>query len=126
MEKILRRIKDNDLYIKLEKCMWKVRKIGFLRVIMESNRIRIEKVKVKKVLKWPTSSCIKNIQKFLGLANYYRRFMKDFAGTISVRVANSKLELSQLLFISIRQRELVKSLRYIDLFTYTDSTWSVH
>jgi len=44
----------------------------------------------------------------------------------SVRVANSKLELSQLLFISVRQRELVKSPHCIGLSTYTDSIWSVH
>ena len=40
--------------------------------------------------------------------------------------ANSKLELSQLLFISIRQREPIKSPYCISLSTYTDSTWSVH
>ena len=43
-----------------------------------------------------------------------------------VRVANSKPELSQLLFISVKQKELVKSPRCIGLSTYTDSTWSVH
>jgi len=44
----------------------------------------------------------------------------------AVRVANSKPELSQLLFISVRQRELVKSFRWIGLSIYTSSTWSVH
>jgi len=44
----------------------------------------------------------------------------------AVRGANSKPELSQLLFISIRQRELVKSSRWIGLSTYTSATWSVH
>ena len=44
----------------------------------------------------------------------------------SVRSANSKPELSQLLFISVRQRELVKSSRWIGLSTYTNATWSVH
>jgi len=44
------------------------------------------------------------------------------ANCLSVRSANSKLELSQLLFISVRQRELVKSPRCIGLSTYTDST----
>ena len=45
---------------------------------------------------------------------------------VIVRVTNSKPELSQLLFISIRQRKLVKSPCCIGLSTYTDSTWSVH
>ena len=43
-----------------------------------------------------------------------------------VRSANSKPELSQLLFISVRQRELIKSSRWIGLPTYTSTTWSVH
>ena len=42
------------------------------------NRIKMEEEKVKGVLNWPTSKGIKNIQKFLGLANYYWQFIKDF------------------------------------------------
>ena len=44
-----------------------------------TRRIKIEKEKVKVVLDWPVSKLVKKIQKFLGLANYYRRFVKDFA-----------------------------------------------
>jgi len=39
----------------------------------------MEEVKVKAVLDWPIPKSIKNIQKFLGLANYYRRFIERFA-----------------------------------------------
>jgi len=35
--------------------------------------------KVEEVLKWPTPQCERDFRKFLGLANYYRRFVKDFA-----------------------------------------------
>ena len=41
--------------------------------------IKIEEEKMKGVLDWPMPKCIKNIQKFLGLANYYCQFIKDFA-----------------------------------------------
>jgi len=50
MEEVLRRLEENDLYIKLEKYMWKVKKIGFLGVIIEPNGIEIEKEKVDRVL----------------------------------------------------------------------------
>jgi len=50
VEEILRRLKENDLYIKPEKCVWKVRKIGFLGVIIEPDRIEMEKEKVDGVL----------------------------------------------------------------------------
>jgi len=59
--------------------MWKVRKIGFLGVVIGPNRIEIEKEKVDRVLSWPNPKNVKNIRKFLDLINYYRRFIKDFA-----------------------------------------------
>ena len=78
VEEVLR-LEENDLYIKPEKYMWKVWKVGFLGVIIGPNRIEIEKEKVDEVLSWPESKNIKDIRKFLGLTNYYRRFIKDFA-----------------------------------------------
>ena len=39
----------------------------------------MQKEKVKGVLNWPAPRNVKKVQKFLGLANYYRRFIKDFA-----------------------------------------------
>jgi len=50
VEEILRRLEENDLYIKPEKCVWKVRKIGFLEVVIGSNGIKIEEEKVDGVL----------------------------------------------------------------------------
>ena len=79
VEEILRRLEENNLYIKPEKCVQKVRKIGFLGVIIGPDRIEIEKEKVDGVLSWPEPKNIKDVRKFLGLANYYRRFIKDFA-----------------------------------------------
>jgi len=39
----------------------------------------MEKEKVKGVLEWLTPKCVKEVQKFLGLANYYCRFTEGFA-----------------------------------------------
>ena len=69
---VIRRMEENDLYVKLEKCKWKVREVGFLEVVIGLGGIKMEKVKVKEVLEWPTPKCVKDVQKFLGLANYYR------------------------------------------------------
>jgi len=52
IEEILRRLEENDLYIKPEKCIWKVRKIGFLGVVIGPDRIEIEKEKVDGILSW--------------------------------------------------------------------------
>jgi len=67
----IRRLEENYLYVKLEKCKWKVLEIGFLGVVVGPEGIKMEKEKVKGVLEWLTPKCIKDVQKFLGLANYY-------------------------------------------------------
>jgi len=79
VEEVLKRLEENDLYIKLEKCVWKVQKIRFLEVVIGSNGIEMEKEKVDRVLNWLKPRNVKDIRKFLGLVNYYRRFIKDFA-----------------------------------------------
>jgi len=46
--------------------------------VIGSDGIKIKKEKVKGVLDWPTPKCVKDIQKFLRLANYYRQFIQGF------------------------------------------------
>jgi len=52
--------------------------VEFLGVVIEPKGVKIQKIKVKKVLNWPTPKNVKEVQKFLGLTNYYRQFIKDF------------------------------------------------
>ena len=79
VEEVLRKMEKNDLFVKLEKYVWKVRDVGFLGVIIGLDRVRMEKKKVQEVVDWPVLKSVKDIQKFLRLANYYRWFVKDFA-----------------------------------------------
>jgi len=76
---VIRRMEENDLYVKPEKCRWKVREVEFLGVVIGPEGIKMEEGKVKGVLEWPTPKCVKDVQKFLGLANYYRQFIEGFA-----------------------------------------------
>jgi len=79
VEEVLRRLEENDLFVKPEKCVWKVREVEFLGVIIGEDGVRMEKEKVQGVVEWLVPKSMKDVQKFLGLANYYRQFVKDFA-----------------------------------------------
>jgi len=50
VEEILKRLEEHDLYVKLEKCEWKVREVDFLRVVIGPNGIEMEKEKVRGML----------------------------------------------------------------------------
>jgi len=79
VEEVLKRLEENDLFVKPEKCKWKVRDVEFLGVVIGPKGVEMQKEKVEGVLNWPALRNIKEVQKFLGLVNYYRRFIKDFA-----------------------------------------------
>jgi len=50
VKEVLRRLEENDLYMKLEKCTWKVQKMNFLGVVMGQGKIKMEEDKVVGVL----------------------------------------------------------------------------
>ena len=72
VEEVLKRIEVNDLYVKSEKYMWKVKEIDFLELVIETKNIKMQKEKIVGVLEWLRSKMVKDMQKFLELANYYR------------------------------------------------------
>ena len=78
VKEILKRLAENNLYVKLEKYKQKIREVEFLGVVIGPERIKMKKEKVKRVLDWLTVKGVKNIQKFLGLTNYYWWFIKNF------------------------------------------------
>jgi len=76
---VLKRLEENNLYVKPEKCLWKVNKVNFLGVVMGQGKIEMEEEKVEGVLNWPIPKMVRDVRKFLGLTNYYRQFIKNFA-----------------------------------------------
>jgi len=72
VEEVLRRMEENNLYVKPEKCVWKVREIDFLELVMGSGGINMQEEKVAGILEWLRPKTVKEMQNFLGLANYYR------------------------------------------------------
>ena len=58
---VIRKLEWNDLYVKPEKCKWKVQEVGFLGVVIGPEGIKIEREKVQRVLEWLTPKCIKDV-----------------------------------------------------------------
>ena len=73
------RLSEAGLKLKPRKCHFCLQEVKFLGHIVSSDGIRTDPSKTEKVAAWPTPTCSRDVQKFLGLASYYRRFVKDFA-----------------------------------------------
>jgi len=71
----------------------------------------MEEAKVKAVLDWPVSKLVKDIQKFLGLANYYRKFIEGFAKI--ARLLNVKLTKESCIRINTKELDRVSSTKYL-------------
>ena len=69
--KVLRRLEENDLFVKPEKCMFCATEVDFLSMIVGCDGIKMNQEKVKAILEWPELKTVKGVRSFLGLANFY-------------------------------------------------------
>ena len=76
---VLQVASDNDLYFKLEKCVFHAPSIDYLGVILERGVTRMDPVKIKGIRDWPTPTSVKDIRSFLGFCNFYHPFIKGFS-----------------------------------------------
>ena len=79
---VLPLLRNNTLYVKASKCYFGVNQVEYLGHFILGEGVSIDPRKIEVVVNWPKPSSIKEVKGFLGLASYYRRFMKDF-GTIA-------------------------------------------
>jgi hypothetical protein len=79
VKKVLEKLKKANLLLKPEKCKFYQEELEFLGFIVRQNGIYISLDKVKAVLDWPALTTVKEVQAFLGFANFYRRFIAQYS-----------------------------------------------
>jgi len=90
VREVLKRLTANGLAVSPEKCVWKAREVEFLGYIIGREGVKMSSDKVDAVLKWKNPESLTEVQSFLGFANFYRRFIKDYS-----RVARPLTELTK-------------------------------
>ena len=78
VKEVLKRLQFNDLYAKAEKYFFEQSSIKYLDIIISENKVQMDKEKLSGVLEWPVLTKVKQVQAFLGFANFYHRFIENF------------------------------------------------
>jgi hypothetical protein len=76
---VLATLREHGLYAKLEKCEFDKSSVAFLDYVIFLDGIFVGKSKVKTIQCWATPSSVKDVQRFLEFANFYRRFIKSYS-----------------------------------------------
>jgi hypothetical protein len=79
IKEVLRRLAANQLFCKLSKCSFHTETVDYLGLVISPRGISMEEKKVQAVKEWPTPQSVKQIQSFLGFANFLRRFVPNYS-----------------------------------------------
>ena len=79
IKQVLARLERHDLAISLKKSVFHVDKVEFLGYIVGKDRVTMSKKKVESILSWKAPQSVKEVQIFIGFANFYGRFIENFS-----------------------------------------------
>jgi hypothetical protein len=90
--KVLKALSEAGLHLKPEKCHFHKQEVKYLGFIIGTDGIRMDPDKVSCVLDWKEPKSVKDVQCFLGFANFYRRFIRDYSKVVAPLTGMTKKE----------------------------------
>lgn len=87
LRQVFQLLKTHELHLKLSKCSFAKNKLEFLGHVISGQGVATDPSKIQIVKNWPTPENVKDVRSFLGMAGYYRKFVKGF-GIISKALTN--------------------------------------
>ena len=76
---ILQVLRDNKLYAKVQKCEFNKQQMTFVGYMVSPAGIGMDLAKITSILEWPVPTSVKQVQSFLGFANFYRKFIHNYS-----------------------------------------------
>ena len=76
---VLQTLREHQLYAKFSECEFWLDQIAFLGHVVSKDGIQVDPKKIEAIIEWPRPTTVTEVRSFLGLASYYRRFVKDFS-----------------------------------------------
>ena len=84
VKKVLKRLQENRLYVSPTKCVFHQNRIEFLGFVLGVDGLMMDESKTQTIQNWLTLCRVKDVQSFLGFANFYRRFIDNYAEITSL------------------------------------------
>jgi len=82
VQEVFRCLREHKLFCKAEKCEFDTNTVEFLGFVVSPAGVHMDKSKVEVIKMWPTPHSVKDVQSFLGFANFYQRFIEGYSSIV--------------------------------------------